>query len=148
MSKIKYGFICAVLMCAICFIVSQGKDKYVQWREDNCGIPDAVSSMAMNTDHRLTVVANSKEIEDKEGFARMIIRMCIENEFHSIKISTDINGYPSSLDIAVYLKRSDIGEKEPVCRIRYIPTDYNEGYDIKNNADQYHLYLDEREIVF
>lgn len=34
MSKIKYGFICAVLMCAICFIVSQGKDKYVQWRED------------------------------------------------------------------------------------------------------------------
>ena len=148
MSKIKYGFICAVLMCAICFIVSQGKDKYVQWREDNCGIPDAVSSMAMNTYHRLTVVANSKEIEDKEGFARMIIRMCIENEFHSIKISTDINGYPSSLDIAVYLKRSDIGEKEPVCRIRYIPTDYNEGYDIKNNADQYHLYLDEKEIVF
>lgn len=78
----------------------------------------------------------------------MIIRMCIENEFHSIKFSTDINGYPSSLDIAVYLKRSDIGEKEPVCRIRYIPTDYNEGYDIKNNADQYHLYLDEKEIVF
>lgn len=66
-----------------------------------------------------------------------MVDMCRENAFHSIKFSTDINGYLSSLDIAVYLRKSDIGEKDPVCTIRYIPSDYNEGYDIKNNADSF-----------
>lgn len=148
MRRIKMKFFGVVMACVVYVMVSQGEEKYVQWQEDHCGIPDAVGSTVINNDHHLTVVANSSEIEDKEEFARQIVDMCRENAFHSIKFSTDINGYPSSLDITVYLRKSDIGKKDPVCRIKYIPSDYNEGYDIKNNADQYHLYLDEKEIAF
>lgn len=147
MSKKQRSVVWIILVCVICIMVSQGEEKYTRWRADNCGIPDAVGSMAFNNEHHLTVVANSKEIEDKEEFAREVIEMCRGNAFHSIKFSTDVNGYPSSLEITVYLQRNDIGEKEPVCRIRYVPTDYNGDYDIKNDVEQYHLYLDGKEIT-
>lgn len=148
MGKSERSIVGIILICAICVMVPHGKEKYADWKEANCGIPDAVGSMVFNNNYHLTIVANSREIADAEEFACEVIEMCRENAFHSIKFSTDVNGYPSSLDITVYLRKDDIGEKEPVCRIRYVPTDYNEGYDIKNDTDKYHLYLDNKEIVF
>lgn len=145
--KRKIGFICAVLVCIIIPMISHAREKYTEWKKDNCGIPDVVSSMIINDEHHLTVVANSGKIDDEEAFACELIEMCRDNAFHTIKFSTDINSYPSRLDISVYLKQSDIGKHEPVCRIRYEPLEYNEDYDIKNNADQYHLYLDDEEII-
>ena len=38
--------------------------------------------------------------------------------------------------------------KEPVCKIQFMTDEYNEEYDIKNNADKFHLYLDGEEIEF
>lgn len=116
--------------------------------KDMRGVPDAVSSMSSNQDHYLTVVANSDTIPDKEAFAREVIHMCQDNAFHTIMFSTDVNGYPRRLEINVYLWEEDISEKEPVCYIRYVPLDYNEDYDIKNDQEKFHLYLDDKEIEF
>ena len=44
-----------------------------------------------------------------------------------------VNGYPHSLTISVYLKKEDIGEKEPVHKIEFLPDEWNQGDDIKND---------------
>lgn len=74
--------------------------------------------------------------------------MCQDNSFYSIRFSTDINGYPSELDITVYLNRKAVEKGEEVCEIKFSADDFRKGYDIKNDADKFHLYLDGKEIEF
>ena len=101
----------------------------------------------MNQEEHLTVVANTREIEDAESFARQVIRMCQDNSFKSIRFSTDVNGYPHSLEISVYLRKDDVGEKEPIHKIEFLPDEWNQGYDIRNDVEHI-LLLDGKEIEF
>lgn len=121
----------------------------IQKQREYSGIPDAVSSTTINNDYDLTVVANREKIDDKEEFSREVIHMCQDNSFHSIRFSTDIWGYPSGLDITVYLTNEDMEKrKKPAFKIKFKTDEYNEGYDIKNNADKFDLYLNGEKIEF
>ena len=51
----------------------------------------------------LTLVANKLFIIDKQRFAEEMIERCIDNNFHDIKFSYDMMGYPNRLQINVYL---------------------------------------------
>jgi len=122
---------------------------YKQWKDDHTGVPDLVSSSSFNNDYYLTVVANSSSIEDKEAFAREVVHMCQQNAFHSIRLSTDLGGYPSSLDITVYLSRKDIDKREePVCKIEFLAEDCEGNYEITHDAEMFRLYLDGEAIEF
>lgn len=112
------------------------------------GIPDAVSSMSSDNWQYLKVVANSDRIEDKEAFAREVVQMCRENSFHTIRFSTDINGYPRGLTITVYLNRRGVERNEPVCEIDFRTEEYREDWDIKNNVEHFQLYLDGKKLIF
>ena len=112
------------------------------------GIPDAVSSVSSDGWQYLKVVANSDRIEDKEAFAREVVQMCRENSFHTIRFSTDINGYPRGLTITVYLNRRGVERNEPVCEIDFRTEEYREDWDIKNNVEHFQLYLDGKELIF
>lgn len=90
----------AVLALLVCCIGSGCSSK----KE---GEPDLLSSFSMNRDENLVVIANRNEIEDKDEFARLLVRMCKENSFQSIKFSTD-RGYATSLDMRVYLWRDEV----------------------------------------
>uniref|UniRef100_UPI004056B21D hypothetical protein n=1 Tax=Agathobacter sp. TaxID=2021311 RepID=UPI004056B21D len=103
--------------------------------------PDVVSSISMNRDQILTVVANCDEIKDKEEFAWKLIEMCKENTFHTIKFSTD-RGYATSIDMRVYLWKDEIEEHDAVMEIEYEPVEFNEDYDIVNHPDKFELYMD------
>ena len=105
-------------------------------------VPDVVSSMKMNRDEMLTVVANQDKIEDKEAFAWLLLQMCKDNSFESIKFSMD-EGYPTSLDMNVYAWKEDIGEKDPIMTVEYKPEEWNVEYDIVNSQEQFHLYVDD-----
>ena len=152
----------AVLLAAVCAVLwlPGAGERLEEWRISRSGIPDAVSSRNGNGACYLTVTANSDEIVDEEEFAETVVRMCVENSFRSMKLSTDLNGYPESLDITVYLKKSDIGKEDPVLRIRFEPpeetearsdpaeeelgpgeehTERRSGYNIKDDADHYTL---------
>ena len=83
----------AVLLISLFLYLSKRKG---EWIIDECGIPDAVSSISHGEKCCLTVVANSGQIRDKEAFAREVIRMCMENSFRSLRFSTDIGGLASS----------------------------------------------------
>ena len=74
--------------------------------------------------------------------------MCQNNSFHSIRFPTDIKGYPTGLDITVYLNRKKVEKGESVCKIEFSTDDFAEEYDIKNDAEKFHLYLDGKEIEF
>lgn len=103
--------------------------------------PDVVSSISMNRDQYLTVVANRDRIEDKEEFAKLLVRMCRENSFHSIKFSTD-RGYATSIHMQVYLCDNDIEEVKVAMKIDYVQREYNDKYDICNNPEEFELHVD------
>lgn len=146
--KRKRLFLCTFAILIV-MMIPFGRKKYEQWQEEHSGIPDAVSSMAIGGDLCLTVIANTSEIEDKEALAREIIHKCIDNSFTSIRLSTDINGYPASLKINVHLNRKDLEmRKEPVCKIEFETDASNESRNIKDNADEYHLFVDDEEVKF
>ena len=109
------------------------------------GEPDVVGSFSMNRDENLTVVANRKNISDKEAFARLLLKMYKENSFHSIKFSTD-HGYATSLDMTVYSWKEDIENGESIMQIEFRPIEYGKDYDLVHNPDKYVLFIDGTEI--
>ena len=84
------------------------------------GEPDVISSMIVNNEQYLTVVANRNEIENEEEFKKLLIRMYEENSFHSVKFSTDISD-PEKVYMKVYRWRGDVKKEEPPLRIIYCP---------------------------
>lgn len=137
-----------LFMLCMVEIIHYGILRSEEWAESHSGIPDVVSSISKNRCYELTVVANSNRIDDLEVFAREVIEMCQQNAFHSMKFSTDIKGYPSALDITVYLNRKGVESNQPVCAIEFRTKEHTEDYDIKNDVEQFQLYLDGEEIDF
>lgn len=141
-----------VILIAVFFLLCGAGSWYRQWQADHTGIPDAVSSRTENGQCFLDVIANADRIEDTEGFAWTVIQMCRENSFRSIRLSTDLYGYPERLEINVYLHREEVNKEKPVLRIRYEPAeDFAEGgsegkYNIKDHREKYKLYVDGKEI--
>ena len=109
------------------------------------GEPDVVGTFSINRDENITVVANRKNIEDREAFARELLQMYKDDSFHSTKFSTD-HGYATSLDMYIYLWKEDIEEGESVMTAEYRPVEYGKDYDIVNNPDKFQLYIDGQEI--
>lgn len=103
--------------------------------------PDLLSSFSVNRDENLVVIANRNKIEDKDEFARLLVRMCKENSFQSIKFSTD-RGYATSLDMRVYLWRDEVEGNDPVMTVEYKPEEWNQEYDTVNNPEEFRLYVD------
>lgn len=103
--------------------------------------PDVVSSISMNRDQYLTVVANRDRIEDKEEFAKLLVKMCRENSFHTIKFSTD-REYATGIHMQVYLCDNDIEVAKMAMKIDYLQREYNENYDICYYPEKFVLYVD------
>lgn len=103
--------------------------------------PDVVSSISMNRDQYLTVVANLDRIKDKEEFTKLLVKMCKDNSFHTIKFSTD-RGYTTEIHMQVYLCKEDIEDANVVMEINYVQREYNEKYDICNNPEEFELFVD------
>lgn len=119
-------------------LISCGKSDIEQHIE---GEPDIVSSIGIGNDDNLTIVANRDEIEDKAEFAKLLVDMCKENSFKTIKFSTDY-GYSTSLDMRVYLWKDEIEGNEPVMIVEYKPIEWNKDYDIVNHPEMFELYVD------
>ena len=136
MDKKRICIVCAIMVFSImtgCLFEKESKEEISME-------PDVVSSISMNRDQYLTVVANRDRIEDKEEFAKLLVKMCRENSFHTIKFSTD-RGYATSVNMRVYLWKAEIEGNEPVMVVEYEPTEYGGEYDIMNLIN---IYLNKR----
>ena len=67
-------------ICIVCvimiFVIMAGYHFEKKSGEEISMEPDVVSSISMNRDQYLTVVANRDRIEDKEEFAKLLVKMC------------------------------------------------------------------------
>ena len=137
MNKKRICIVCVIMVFGImagCFL----EEKY----ENHIPMePDVVSSISMNQDQYLTIVANRDKIEDKEEFAELLVKMCRENSFHTIKFSTD-RGYATEIHMQVYLCEEDIEDANVVMEIDYVQREYNENYDICDNPEKFELHVD------
>lgn len=124
------------LICFMGIVLLQGCG-----RNRIVGEPDIVSSISMNQDYYLTVVANCDVIENKYEFAWKLIRMCRENSFNTIKFSTD-QGFATRIQMNVYLWQDEIKGNERVMEIIYEPEEENMNYNIVSNYDKFNLYVD------
>ncbi len=132
--------ICIVYVIMI-FIIMTGYHFEKKSEEEISMEPDVVSSISMNRDQYLTVVANRDRIEDKEEFAKLLVQMCRDNSFHTIKFSTD-RGYATGIHMQVYLCDNDIEAAKVAMKIDYVHREYNEKYDICNNPEEFELHVD------
>ena len=107
--------VAVVLVVAVMIGIGlEGEERRVE------GEPDVISSMIVNNEQYLTIVANRNKIENEEEFKKLLIRMYEENSFHSVKFSTDISD-PEKVYMKVYLFRETIKEKEtdPILEFKY-----------------------------
>ena len=137
MNKKRICIVCVIMI----FVIMTGYHFEKKSEEEISMEPDVVSSISMNQDQYLTVVANRDRIEDKEEFAKLLVKMCRENSFHTIKFSTD-RGYATGIHMQVYLCEEDIEEAKVAMKIDYVQREYNEESDICNNPEQFELFVD------
>lgn len=78
------GCCCSACSCSNDRNRFEGEERRVE------GEPDVISSMIVNNEQYLTVVANRNKIENEEEFKKLLIRMYEENSFHSVKFSRDL----------------------------------------------------------
>ena len=105
--------VAVVLVVAVMIGIGlEGEERRVE------GEPDVISSMIVNNEQYLTVVANRNKIENEEEFKKLLIRMYEENSFHSVKFSTDLVD-PERVYMKIYRWKEDIRKEEPLLRIHY-----------------------------
>lgn len=108
--------------------------------ETQSDIPDCVISNSMNDDYSLTIIANREEIEDKEAFAKELIEQVRNNGFKTIMFSFEETGYPTSLDMTVYLNKKDWeSRKEPYMKVTFRQENAVDGYNIVEDYDKFQL---------
>ena len=137
MDKKRICIVCVIMV----FSIMTGYLFEKKSKEEISMKPDVVSSISMNRDQYLTVVANRDRIEDKEEFAKLLVKMCRDNSFHTIKFSTD-RGYATGIHMQVYLCEEDIEEAKVAMKIDYVQRVCNEKYDICNNPEEFELHVD------
>ena len=110
----KWKMVVAVVLV---LAVMMGSD--LDWNEKRVeGEPDVVSSMIVNNEQYLTVVANRNEIKNEEEFTKLLIKMYEENSFHSVKFSTDMVK-PEKIYMKVYLWKDEVKKNQPNLGIEF-----------------------------
>lgn len=105
--------VAVVLVVAVMIGIGlEGEERRVE------GEPDVISSIIMNNEQYMTVVANRNEIENEEEFTKLLIKMYEENSFHSVKFSTDMVE-PEKIYMKVYLWKDEVKKNQPNLGIEF-----------------------------
>lgn len=110
----KWKMVVAVVILVVTMlgIGLEGEERRVE------GEPDVISSIIMNNEQYLTVVANRNEIENEEEFTKLLIKMYEENSFHSVKFSMDMVE-PEKIYMKVYLWKDEVKKNQPNLGIEF-----------------------------
>ena len=122
-----------LIMCA--FINAHEKNTY-----QNVELISTINSM--NREY-CSIIIHSPKVKDKVELALVLIDSCRENSFNNIKFATDIRGYPSSLSLNVYLTEKDFKSGKQYMNVRYEMIDLNKKSNIKDDMENYQLYIDD-----
>lgn len=107
---------------------------------------DAVSSVSMDNQEKLLVVANCNRINDKKQFAKEVLQKYVDNSFQSIRLSTDLQNGVICLQVSVYLKEKQIKEGEPFMEIEYRLQRAHMIDDIRKTPELVDVFIDGKKI--
>ena len=103
-------------------------------------VPDCVVSNSLNDEYSLTIIANQDEIEDQEAFAKELISRVSNNEFKTIMFAFAETGYPTKLDMTVYLNEEDWkSHNAPYMNITFRQENILDGYNIVEHYDKFQM---------
>lgn len=122
-----------LIMCA--FINAHEKNTY-----QNVELISTINSM--NREY-CSIIIHSPKVKNKMELALVLIDSCRDNSFNNIKFATDIRGYPSSLSLNVYLTEKDFKSGKQYMNVRYEMIDLNKKSNIKDDMENYQLYIDD-----
>lgn len=81
----------------------------------------------------IDVIADKDDVSDKEACSREIIQHILDNDFHSIRFSFDIRGYPNEVTVDIFTSEKNIKKGKKAYSFEYV-TEFNmEDPDIQNN---------------
>lgn len=130
-----------ILICIVSILIIGYQRKESQRLEI-----DAVSSVSMNDQEKLVIVANSNGIEDRIKLAKEVLRKYMDNSFQSIRLSTDLREDITCLQVSVYLKENQIKEYNPIMEIEYKLQRVSLEDDIWENPEQVEIFIDGEKI--
>ena len=129
---------CLIILTSLMFILLGCKTKTTQ-----SDIPDCVVSNTFNNEYSLIIIANQDKIENKEIFAKQLIEQVCNNDFKTILFSYDEIGYPTRLEMAVYLSQTDWkSNKEPYMNVVFKQDNITNGYNTVEHYDKFHLSIE------
>lgn len=105
--------------------------------------PDMVSTISSMNFEYCSIIAYRNQIPDKIAFARKLIEVCRENGYETIKFATDVRGYPSGLYLNVYLTKKDFENGNIYMKVKCIEEKYDENSNIKDDMENFQLYIDD-----
>lgn len=118
------------------------------YREDENAKPELVSTINSMNHEYCSIIIHKKDVHDKENLARFLIESCRENAFENIKFATDVRGYPSGVLISVYLTKKDFELGNQYMSVRCEMIEYSKSSNIRDNMDNYRLYVDNELIEY
>lgn len=135
------GFLKTIFLIALCSVVLIVALTSVGYAKDKSQfVPDCVVSNHTNDAYSLTIIANQDNIEDKEAFAKELIEQVRNNGFKTIMFSFEETGYPTSLDMTVYLNESDWqSHNDPFMQVSFRQENVIDGYNIVEHYDKFYL---------
>lgn len=139
--------IIALCMTLLVFVLAGcGTKKVETSRGFEEGVPDCVvSNHSSDGDYSLLIIANQDEINDKESFAKLLIEKVTNNDFKTIMFSYDEVGYPTRLQMSVYLSEEDWKDrnKDPYMEVSLTQEDkIKNAYNIVENYEKFELKID------
>lgn len=136
--------LCTILVMLLILVSGCGVQKTESDSKNTSMIPDCVVSNSSNADYSLTIIANRNEIEDKEAFAEQLIEQVKSNGFKRIMFSFEETGYPTGLQMTVYLTEADWQDQsvEPYMKITLRQESLVNDYNIVENYDTFKLEIE------
>lgn len=91
----------------------------------------------------IDVIVDKNNASDRDACSNEIIQHILDNDFHSIRFSFDINGYPNEVAVDVFTSEGDIQKDRKSYSFKYVTEFNTENPDIQNNikdnSDQFEI---------
>ena len=97
----------------------------------------------------INVIVDEDIASDKDACSTEIIQHILDNDFHSIRFSFDVNGYPNEVMVDVFTSEKNLQKGEKAYSFEYT-TEFNTEhpdiqYNIKDNPEEFSIQYDEQQ---
>lgn len=117
------------LMLLSCILVSSCAKESVEM--------DIVASHSMTADNwyklDISIIVDEETASNKEACSKEIIQHILDNDFHSIRFSFDISGYPNEVSADIFISEKNAKEGKTTYSFKYITNFNTNNTDTQNN---------------